>query len=45
MAIVCAILIPPGAILVLIALMASEADYTFLTRLLFFQNPTAIVES
>lgn len=44
MAIMCAILIPPGAILILIALMSMEADYTFLTRLLFFQNPAAIVE-
>ena len=38
MAIMCAILIPPGVILVLIALMALEADYTYLTRLLFFTN-------
>ena len=30
---------PPAAILVLIALMAIEADYTFLTRLLFFSQP------
>jgi cytochrome c oxidase subunit IV len=40
MAIVCAILVPPGVILILIALMALEADYTFITRVLFFQNPT-----
>jgi cytochrome c oxidase subunit IV len=39
MAIACAILIPPGAILVLIALMALEADYTFLTRLTYFFTP------
>jgi cytochrome c oxidase subunit IV len=32
------ILLPPLAILVLIALMAIEADYTFLTRLTFFSN-------
>jgi cytochrome c oxidase subunit IV len=32
------ILLPPLAILVLIALMAIEADYTFLTRLTFFAN-------
>jgi cytochrome c oxidase subunit IV len=32
----CAILIPPIALLVLVALMALEADYTFLTRMLFF---------
>ena len=31
-----AILIPPIAILILITLMAVEADYTFLTRLTFF---------
>jgi len=36
LALACAILIPPGALLVLIALMAFEADYTFLTRLTFF---------
>jgi len=36
MAIMCAILIPPGVILVLIALMALESDYTHITRLLFF---------
>src|SRR5258706_1442796 len=37
MALVCAILIPPIALLVLVGLMSSEADYTFLTRLLFFR--------
>lgn len=37
MALVCAILLPPGALLVLIGLMASEANHTFLTRLLFFR--------
>jgi cytochrome c oxidase subunit IV len=36
MAIMCAILIPPGVILVLIGLMALEADYTHITRLSFF---------
>jgi cytochrome c oxidase subunit IV len=41
MALACAILVPPGVILVLIALMALEADYTFITRLLFFHNPDA----
>ena len=40
MAIVCAILIPPGVILVVIGLMALEAEHTFLTRLLFF-DPAA----
>jgi len=38
MAIMCAILIPPGVILVLIGLMRLEADYTFLTRLRFFTS-------
>ena len=37
LALVCAILLPPLALLVLVGLMASEADYTFLTRLLFFR--------
>jgi cytochrome c oxidase subunit IV len=37
MALVCAILVPPLCILVLITLMATEADYTFATRLLFFK--------
>jgi cytochrome c oxidase subunit IV len=36
MALVCAILIPPIALLVLVGMMASEAGNTFLTRLLFF---------
>ena len=40
MAIACAILIPPGVILVVIGLMALEAEHTFLTRLLFF-DPAA----
>ena len=44
MAIICAILIPPGVILLLIALMALEADYTFLTRLFFFVNPAVVTE-
>jgi len=38
MAIMCAILIPPGVILVLIGLMALEGGYTHITRLLFFTN-------
>ena len=37
LALVCAILLPPAALLVLVGLMAAEADYTFLTRLLFFR--------
>lgn len=36
LALVCAILLPPLALLVLVGLMASEAGYTLLTRLLFF---------
>ena len=37
MALICAILIPPAALLVLVGMMASEAGYTFLSRLLFFR--------
>lgn len=37
LALITAILIPPLALLVLIALMTIEADYTFLTRLMFFE--------
>ncbi len=36
LALVYAILVPPLCLLVLIGLMATEADYTFLTRLTFF---------
>jgi cytochrome c oxidase subunit IV len=36
MSLVYAILVPPLCLLVLVGLMAAEADYTFLTRLLFF---------
>ena len=36
LAIVYAILLPPLALMVLMALMAIEADYTHLTRLLYF---------
>jgi cytochrome c oxidase subunit 4 len=36
LAMVYAILVPPLVILVLIGLMAAEADYTWLTRLAFF---------
>ena len=38
MALMAAILVPPAVILVLIGLMATEADYTFLTRLEFFSD-------
>ena len=37
LALVYAILLPPLALLVLVGLMWAEADYTFLTRLLFFR--------
>jgi cytochrome c oxidase subunit 4 len=37
LALICAILLPPLAVLVLVGLMAAEADYTFVTRLLFFR--------
>jgi len=37
MVLITAILLPPLCILVLIALMASEANYTNLNRLMFFQ--------
>jgi len=36
MALICAILIPPLCLLVLVFLMFAEADYTFLTRGVFF---------
>ena len=38
LALVYAILVPPLCLLVLIGLMATEADYTFLTRLVFFRG-------
>lgn len=37
LALIYAILLPPGVLLVLIGLMASESNYTFATRLMFFQ--------
>jgi caa(3)-type oxidase subunit IV len=37
MALVCAILVPPLCVLVLVGLMSAESDYTFATRLLFFK--------
>ena len=40
-----AILTPPVAILVLIALMALEGDYTFLTRIEFFSETDFVPES
>jgi caa(3)-type oxidase subunit IV len=39
LALIYAILLPPGCILVLVALMAAEGDYTFLTRGHFFALP------
>ncbi|MBY4675047.1 cytochrome C oxidase subunit IV family protein [Marinobacterium arenosum] len=38
LAIVYAILLPPGCLLVLVGLMAAEADYTLLSRLYFFSG-------
>jgi cytochrome c oxidase subunit IV len=38
MAIMCAILVPPGVLLVLMGLMALEANHTLVTRLAFFFN-------
>lgn len=37
MALICAILVPPLCLLVLVWLMAEEANYTFLTRGIFFR--------
>ena len=37
LALICAILLPPLALLVLIGLMAAEADNTLVSRLLFFK--------
>jgi cytochrome c oxidase subunit 4 len=37
LALVYAILVPPLCLLVLVSLMAAEADYTFLTRGIFFK--------
>ena len=37
LALICAILLPPLGLLVLVGLMMAEADYTYLTRLLFFR--------
>jgi cytochrome c oxidase subunit IV len=39
LALIYAILLPPGALLVLVWLMASEGDFTFLTRNTFFAAP------
>ena len=37
LALICAILLPPLALLVLVGLMAAEADNTLVSRLLFFK--------
>ena len=43
MALITAILLPPLVLLVLVALMAIEGDYTFLARVLFFgADPNAV---
>lgn len=44
MALKAAILLPPIAILIFIALMSIEADYTFLTRIEFFGESDFVVE-
>jgi cytochrome c oxidase subunit 4 len=36
LALICAIVLPPLALMVLVGLMLIEADYTFLTRMQFF---------
>ncbi len=36
MALICAILVPPLCLLILVGLMATEANYTFVTRGIFF---------
>lgn len=38
MALVCAILLPPLLLMALVGIMVVEGDFTFLTRLLFFQQ-------
>jgi cytochrome c oxidase subunit IV len=44
LALIYAILMPPLCLLVFIALMAIEGDYTFLTRLTIF-GPAPVIES
>jgi cytochrome c oxidase subunit IV len=39
LALTCAILLPPAAVLVFLAIMSVESDYTFLTRASVFGNP------
>jgi len=41
LAMVYAILVPPLCLLVLVGLMATEADYVFLSRVIFFGQATA----
>lgn len=41
LAIIYAILLPPLCLLVLVGLMAAEADYTFLSRVIFFGQGVA----
>lgn len=38
LAIICAVLVPPGVIAVLVGLMALEANYTLLARVQYFLN-------
>jgi cytochrome c oxidase subunit IV len=44
LALMYAILVPPGAVLLFVAIMAFEADYTHLTRVLFFGTGEASAE-
>jgi len=45
LALKCAILLPPIAIMVFIALMSIEGDYTYLTRIEFFGESTFVPEA
>lgn len=40
-----AILVPPGAVLVFVAIMVAESDYTHLTRVIFFGTNDASVQT
>lgn len=40
LALACAILLPPVAVLVFVAIMVFESDYTHLTRVIFFAPPS-----
>ncbi len=42
LALIYAILVPPLCLIVLVSLMTLESDYTFWTRILFFETETAL---